>query len=149
MLLSVKNWSSDKLDEEKAAFNSGARPVTTNVEIPHVSCPSSSLPVLTVAYHTVDDDASLIYTRIFSVIAGRAIKNEYLALGTLLGTVGVATWASSGKKQAPASAKSTTESLIESAKSTFKSECIIFRLKHRARQTDLFSGFIAVIGLQR
>jgi len=58
------------------------------------------------------------------VIAGRTIKNEYLALTTLLSTVGIASWASSGggkKNQTPASA-SATESLIQSAKGTFKSE---------------------------
>ncbi|KAF8308218.1 hypothetical protein DL93DRAFT_2100858 [Clavulina sp. PMI_390] len=56
-----------------------------------------------------------------SVIAGRAIKNEYLALGTLLTTLGGAMYASGGKKEAPA-AKTTTESLVDSVKSTFKSD---------------------------
>ncbi|KAJ9108025.1 hypothetical protein QFC20_003594 [Naganishia adeliensis] len=36
------------------------------------------------------------------VIAGRAIKNEYLALGTILSTAAIAVAASSGEKKAPA-----------------------------------------------
>ncbi|GHJ90232.1 hypothetical protein NliqN6_6634 [Naganishia liquefaciens] len=36
------------------------------------------------------------------VIAGRAIKNEYLALGTILSTAAIAMAATSGEKKAPA-----------------------------------------------
>ncbi|PIL27633.1 hypothetical protein GSI_10785 [Ganoderma sinense ZZ0214-1] len=40
---------------------------------------------------------------LYSVILGRAIKNEYLALGTIFGTVGLSMLATSGgKKEAPA-----------------------------------------------
>ncbi|KAH8089739.1 hypothetical protein HD553DRAFT_304683 [Filobasidium floriforme] len=36
------------------------------------------------------------------VIAGRAIKNEYLALGTILSTAAIAMASSGGSKEAPA-----------------------------------------------
>lgn len=35
----------------------------------------------------------------FSQIFGRAIKNEYLSLGTILGTVGIIMAATGGKKE--------------------------------------------------
>lgn len=50
-----------------------------------------------------------------SVILGRAIKNEYLALGTIFGTVGATLLATSGKKAAPA-AKPTLEQVKDSVK---------------------------------
>ncbi|TBU23646.1 hypothetical protein BD311DRAFT_810589 [Dichomitus squalens] len=52
----------------------------------------------------------------FDVILGRAIKNEYLALGTIFGTVGLSLLATSGgKKDAPA-AKPTLEQVKDSVK---------------------------------
>ncbi|KAI0790332.1 hypothetical protein C8Q75DRAFT_806267 [Abortiporus biennis] len=52
------------------------------------------------------------------VIFGRAIKNEYLAIGTLLGTAGLAVASlSGGKKDAAApSGKATLEQVKESVK---------------------------------
>ncbi|KAI1798079.1 hypothetical protein LXA43DRAFT_7483 [Ganoderma leucocontextum] len=50
------------------------------------------------------------------VILGRAIKNEYLALGTIFGTVGLSMLATSGgKKEAPA-AKPTLEQVKDTVK---------------------------------
>ncbi|KAI8985026.1 hypothetical protein BD414DRAFT_418110, partial [Trametes punicea] len=50
------------------------------------------------------------------VILGRAIKNEYLALGTILGTVGITMLATGGKKEAPASKPATLEQVKDSVK---------------------------------
>ncbi|KAH9924367.1 hypothetical protein B0H21DRAFT_151291 [Amylocystis lapponica] len=51
------------------------------------------------------------------VILGRAIKNEYLAIGTILGTVGLAVSLSGGKKEAPAhSGKPTLEQVKDAVK---------------------------------
>ncbi|KAI0777298.1 hypothetical protein BD413DRAFT_467344, partial [Trametes elegans] len=49
------------------------------------------------------------------VILGRAIKNEYLALGTIFGTVGLTLLATGGKKEASA-AKPTLEQVKQSVK---------------------------------
>ncbi|KAH9852513.1 hypothetical protein C2E23DRAFT_825896 [Lenzites betulinus] len=49
------------------------------------------------------------------VILGRAIKNEYLALGTIFSTVGLTLLATGGKKEAPA-AKPTLAQVKESVK---------------------------------
>ncbi|KAI0827073.1 hypothetical protein BC628DRAFT_1370690 [Trametes gibbosa] len=49
------------------------------------------------------------------VILGRAIKNEYLALGTIFGTVGIAMLSTGGKKEAPA-AKPTLAQVKETVK---------------------------------
>ncbi|OSD08164.1 hypothetical protein PYCCODRAFT_1463393 [Trametes coccinea BRFM310] len=48
------------------------------------------------------------------VILGRAIKNEYLALGTIFGAVGLTMLATGGKKEAPA------PKTLEQAKETVK-----------------------------
>ncbi|KAI0938736.1 hypothetical protein AcW1_001608 [Taiwanofungus camphoratus] len=51
------------------------------------------------------------------VIFGRAIKNEYLALGTILGAVGLGLLSTGGKKEAPAgSGKQTTEQVKDTPK---------------------------------
>ncbi|KAI0635299.1 hypothetical protein C8Q77DRAFT_1107260 [Trametes polyzona] len=50
------------------------------------------------------------------VILGRAIKNEYLALGTILGTVGLTMLATGGKKEAAPAAKPTLEQVKDSVK---------------------------------
>ncbi|CDO73692.1 hypothetical protein BN946_scf185015.g20 [Trametes cinnabarina] len=49
------------------------------------------------------------------VILGRAIKNEYLALGTILGTVGLTMLATGGKKDAAPKPET-----LEQAKETVK-----------------------------
>ena len=62
-----------------------------------------------------------------SVILGRAIKNEYLALGTIFGTVGIAMLATGGKKEAAppsGSSKSTLESVKEAVKFNASSRCV-------------------------
>ncbi|KAI0360549.1 hypothetical protein OH77DRAFT_1393110, partial [Trametes cingulata] len=50
------------------------------------------------------------------VILGRAIKNEYLALGTIFGTVGLTMLATGGKKQAPAAKPTTLEQVKDTVK---------------------------------
>ncbi|KAI0674439.1 hypothetical protein C8Q78DRAFT_967479, partial [Trametes maxima] len=50
------------------------------------------------------------------VILGRAIKNEYLALGTIFGTVGIAALATGGKKEPAPAAKPTLQQVKESVK---------------------------------
>ncbi|KAI0765385.1 hypothetical protein C8Q74DRAFT_1288075 [Fomes fomentarius] len=50
------------------------------------------------------------------VILGRAIKNEYLALGTIFGTVGATLLATSGGKKASPAAKPTLEQVKDSVK---------------------------------
>ncbi|KAH8097025.1 hypothetical protein BXZ70DRAFT_305675 [Cristinia sonorae] len=50
------------------------------------------------------------------VILGRAIKNEYLALGTLFGTAALALSFSGGSKETPAPAKSTLEAVKDTVK---------------------------------
>lgn len=61
-----------------------------------------------------------------SVILGRAIKNEYLALGTLAATIGVGVLSTSGKKEAaPASAgKSAIEAVKDTVKFNAGSRCV-------------------------
>ena len=62
-----------------------------------------------------------------SVIFGRAIKNEYLALGTLIGTVGLSVLAAGGgKKDAPA-AKPTLEQVKDSVKIDASSKYVVPR----------------------
>ena len=64
---------------------------------------------------------------ISSVILGRAIKNEYLALGTLIGTVGLSVLAAGGgKKDAPA-AKPTLEQVKDSVKIDASSKYVVPR----------------------
>ncbi|KAK7683138.1 hypothetical protein QCA50_013811 [Cerrena zonata] len=53
-------------------------------------------------------------------IFGRAIKNEYLALGTLLTTVGVALSASGGKKDTHVPASGSGKPTLEQVKDTVK-----------------------------
>lgn len=104
---------------------------------PSTSCPSSFTP----AHRKSLNSSCALFGTSFSVIAGRTIKNEYLALSTLLSTVGLGVWASSGKKQAPAPAK-TTETLIDSVKSTFKSESVYVL---RAFWDHTYSSFLSMI----
>jgi hypothetical protein len=58
-----------------------------------------------------------------SVIFGRAIKNEYLALGTLFAT-GAATFASMGGSKQAASKPSTIEQVKEAVKLNAGSRCV-------------------------
>ena len=52
-----------------------------------------------------------------STILGRAIKTEYLALGTLLSTVGLSyAAASGGSKEAPSGSKQTVQQVKDSVK---------------------------------
>ncbi|OJT02802.1 hypothetical protein TRAPUB_6658 [Trametes pubescens] len=50
------------------------------------------------------------------VILGRAIKNEYLALGTIFGTVGATLLATGGKKEPAPAAKPTLQQIKETVK---------------------------------
>lgn len=60
-----------------------------------------------------------------SVIFGRAIKNEYLALGTLAATGLLVSLASGGKKEAaPTSGKPTLEQVKETVKINASSRCV-------------------------
>lgn len=52
------------------------------------------------------------------VILGRAIKNEYLALGTIFSAVSIGMLASGGKKETPA--PSAGKSVLEQAKESVK-----------------------------
>jgi len=62
-------------------------------------------------------DAALVLSAMSYVILGRAIKNEYLALGTIFSAVGIGMLASGGKKEAPPpSGKSTLEKVKETVK---------------------------------
>lgn len=69
-----------------------------------------------------------------SVIFGRAIKNEYLALGTILGTVGLAMSLTGGSKKeahAPSGSKPTLAQVKDSVKVNASSRCVvIFVLVH-------------------
>lgn len=64
----------------------------------------------------------------YSVILGRAIKNEYLAIGTLLGTAGLTFAAMGGSKKdahAPSgSGKQTIAQVKESVKFNAGSRCV-------------------------
>ena len=62
-----------------------------------------------------------------SVILGRAIKNEYLAIGTLLGTAGLALSFTGGSKKetpAPGAGKPTLEQVKETVKINASSRCV-------------------------
>lgn len=61
-----------------------------------------------------------------SVILGRAIKNEYLALGTIFSAVSIGMLASGGKKEtpAPSAGKSVLEQAKESVKFNAGSRCV-------------------------
>ncbi|KAA1473070.1 hypothetical protein DENSPDRAFT_822327 [Dentipellis sp. KUC8613] len=57
----------------------------------------------------------MIYARCDSVILGRAIKTEYLALGTLLSTVGLSYLATAGGSKDKASAPKQTLQQVKDA----------------------------------
>jgi F-type H+-transporting ATPase subunit k len=62
-----------------------------------------------------------------SVIFGRAIKNEHLALSVLCGTAAISYAAMGGsKKQAPASGKTLVEKVKEAVPINASSRCVVF-----------------------
>lgn len=63
-----------------------------------------------------------------SVIFGRAIKNEYLALATLGATGLLATSLTGGKKEAAAPGKTTLEQVKETVKLNAGSRCVSSRV---------------------
>ena len=67
-----------------------------------VSSNSQHLPSCPSLSHASSSIRGSLFTDLFecSVILGRAIKTEYLALGTLLGTVGLSMGLSGGSKDA-------------------------------------------------
>ena len=62
-----------------------------------------------------------------SVILGRAIKNEYLALGTIFGTAGIAMLSMGGKKEAT-TAKPTLQQVKESVSINASSKYVVLSL---------------------
>ncbi|KAL1941759.1 hypothetical protein VTO73DRAFT_6759 [Trametes versicolor] len=67
------------------------------------------------------------------VILGRAIKNEYLALGTIFGTVGATLLATGGKKEPAPIAKPTLQQIKETVKVNASS----------SEEEDFIKNFIA------
>ncbi|EIW55452.1 uncharacterized protein TRAVEDRAFT_49942 [Trametes versicolor FP-101664 SS1] len=67
------------------------------------------------------------------VILGRAIKNEYLALGTIFGTVGATLLATGGKKEPAPAAKPTLQQIKETVKVNASS----------SEEEDFIKNFIA------
>ena len=94
-----------------AAFTTS--PAATTIPLP--PCPSASLAFLACS--------GLSVISFHSVILGRAIKNEYLALGTIFGTVGLSMLAmGGGKKEA---AKPTLEQVKEAVPIHASSRCVV------------------------
>lgn len=62
-----------------------------------------------------------------SVILGRAIKNEYLALGTIFGTVGATLLATGGKKEPAPIAKPTLQQIKETVKVNASSRYVLLQ----------------------
>ena len=92
-----------------------AAPADTTIPLP--PCPSASY-ALSVCLNYVNLRHAL------SVILGRAIKNEYLALGTIFGTVGLTMLSmGGGKKEAPA-AKPSLQQVKESVNIGASSKCV-------------------------
>ena len=86
--------------------------------------PSRFPPCLSAFSLSVYDAPGSEHVRSCSVILGRAIKNEYLALGTIFGAVGLSMLAtSSGKNEAPA-AKPTLEQVKDTVKIGASSKCV-------------------------
>ena len=72
--------------------------------------------------------------RVCSIIAGRAIKNEYLALGTL-GLTGLLTsLAMGGGKKEPSTAKQTIQQVKEAVKFESSSRCVSVSVRKESQR---------------